>query len=167
VKDPRVEVIVGFIQEIGLSISEAKLSDPTFLPGILVKNGGLVIDPAKLAHPGDLLHEAGHLAVVPADDRSALNGQVDLEEGPMEPVEAQAIAWSYAAALHLGLDPRVVFHSTGYMGMAERLLMNFELGVYIGVAGLADAGLTITPREAFITGAAPYPAMLRWLRGDE
>jgi hypothetical protein len=40
-----------------------------------------------------------------------------LESTPGE--EMAAIAWSYAACVHLGLEPTVVFHSDGYKGGSE------------------------------------------------
>jgi Na+/H+ antiporter NhaD/arsenite permease-like protein len=82
----------------------------------------------------------------------------------MEPVEAHAIAWSYAAIIHLGLDPKVVFHEGGYGVESEKLLFNFSLGVYIGVNGLQDAGLTAFGVKAIELGVPPYPHMLKWLR---
>jgi hypothetical protein len=151
------DVIIDFLRQIGLSVTESAVPDDTFLPGILVENGGLIIDHDKLKHPGDLLHEAGHLAVVPSVVRAGLTGQVDSDQ-PMEPVEASAIAWSYAAIKHLGLDPRILFHTYGYLGKAEQLLSGFEIGMYIGVQGLIDTGLARRPNE--IDG---YPHILRWL----
>ena len=43
----------------------------------------------------------------------------DLLAGEDAGEEMGAIAWSYAAALHIGLDPRVVFHEDGYKGAAN------------------------------------------------
>jgi hypothetical protein len=69
--------------------------------------------------------------------------------------ELAAIPWSYAAAVHLGIDPEIVFHEGGYRGQAAGLLTNFALGVGPGVHLLVAAGLT---------EAASYPRMTRWLR---
>ena len=154
------DLIIGFLREIGLTVSETELGDEAFLPGILVSSGELLIDRSRLKYPGDLLHEAGHLAVVPAEQRTCLSGKVDLGAGPMDPYEAAAVAWSYAAALHLNLDPRLVLHADGYMGMGERLLSNFQLGVYLGLPPLIDAGLTRSPLSA---GRGSYPSMIKWL----
>jgi hypothetical protein len=54
----------------------------------------LCYDPAQLQHPGDLLHEAGHLAVKSPSDRRLAG--VNLGSDPAE--EMMAIGWSYAAA---------------------------------------------------------------------
>jgi hypothetical protein len=156
--------IADFITEIGIEVVPARLSCETFLPGILVENGRILVDEARLTYPGDLLHEAGHLAVAPSGLRSSLSGEVALPGVWMEPVEVQAIAWSYAAILYLGLAPTVVFHEGGYRAESERLLSNFSLGVYIGVSGLQDAGLTVIGDKATELGLPPYPHMLKWLR---
>src|SRR4051794_36817283 len=55
--------IVAFLRDVGLEIQTGVLEGETVLPGINVDHGVLVFDPAKLKFPGDLLHEAGHLAV--------------------------------------------------------------------------------------------------------
>lgn len=158
--DDVTEKIVAFLRDIGLGVRDAELDGETFLPGIRVENGDLLVDRKKLLYPGDLLHEAGHLALAPAELRRTLSGQVDLDSGPMDPYEAAAVAWSYAAALHIGIDPRVVLHSDGYMGMGDRLLANFQLGVYLGLPPLVEAGLTRFPT---MDESDSYPAMARWL----
>ena len=155
--------IVEFLTEIGIEVFPAPLGGDTFLPGIAVEHGRILVDEEKLIYPGDLLHEAGHLAVAPRDVRSGLSGEVILPDANMDLVEASAIAWSYAASLHLGLDPKTVFHEGGYRGQAAALLMNFEIGVPLGVNGLEEAGMTMMGTEAR-AGVLPYPHMLKWLR---
>src|SRR2546428_2615857 len=133
--------IVDFVTEIGIEVTHEQVNHETFLPGILVRRGKILVDEAKLKYPGDLLHEAGHIAVCPARLRSSLSGEVILPNVNMDVIESQAIAWSYAACLHLGLDPRVVFHEAGYKGRAEGLLFNFSVGVYLAVNELQAAGM--------------------------
>ncbi len=180
--DPLTDTIASFLIGIGLEVVVAELPGDTFLPGIRLCEGRVEVDPGRLRFPGDLLHEAGHLAVLPPDQRrtfgdeddgpeavSTDDGDDDNAEAPvpgpnMGQLEIGAIAWSYAAALRLRLDPAVVFHDGGYRGRARGLLQNFSLGVYIGVADLQEAGLTAMPRDAERLGMAPYPQMSRWLR---
>lgn len=126
------------------------MPEQTILPGIHTVCGKLIVDECRLLYPGDLLHEAGHLAVLPAAARSSLTG--DLGEGGGE--EMAAIGWSYAAALQIGIEPSVVFHSDGYRGGSEHLLQNFRRGYYLGVPFLQWIGLT----------DKRYPAMIRWVR---
>jgi hypothetical protein len=77
--------------------------------------------------------------------------------------EMMAIAWSYAAAVHLGLEPGVVFHEGGYKGGAESLIENFTNGRYIGVPMLQWIGLTFDERRAKEMGIEPYPRMTKWV----
>ena len=156
--------IADFLVGVGLEISPAQLPEETFLPGILTRGGRLLVDPERMRYPGDLLHEAGHLAVLePA--RRRLFGDPEGAAGlDMRQVELQAIGWSYAAAIHLAIDPAIVFHEAGYRGRSSSLLLNFGLGVFFGVEGLAGAGLTLTTAQAARLGAEPYPHMLKWLR---
>src|SRR5882672_552004 len=119
-----IDRIVEFLRESGLAVRVAEIEGPTVLPGIKVVEGGLVVDPARLKYPGDLLHEAGHLAVMPPGRRALANDDTGSDGGE----EMAAIAWSYAAAVYIGLDPRVVFHEAGYRGDSRSLLENFGAG---------------------------------------
>lgn len=157
-----LQTIVRFIDAIGIPVAEAALDDEPFLPGVRIERGGLLYEAGKLRWPGDLLHEAGHIAVTPSALRDQLEAALDTERLPAHAGEVEAIAWSYAAVRHLGLDPAVVFHPDGYHGQSASLLLTYSLGVYPGAAGLAAAGMTsVGPGQA---GAPVYPDMARWLR---
>ncbi|HEX8368045.1 MAG TPA: hypothetical protein VF604_05855 [Pyrinomonadaceae bacterium] len=163
--NPPTRQITEFLIEIGLEVIPRELDKNTFLSGIFIENGKILVDESKLAFPGDLLHEAGHLAVMPKDLRAALSDEIALpDEFDIDAVEVASIAWSYAAALQLGLEARVVFHEGGYKGNSESLLMSFSLGVYIGVNILEEAKMTATGENARQLGVLPYPQMLKWLR---
>src|SRR5207237_1289082 len=77
------------------------IAEDVFPPGVTLRGGAIVYDPDKLLYPGDLLHEAGHVAVTEPERRAALDG--DAEDDPAE--EMAAIAWSWAAAKAIGIDP--------------------------------------------------------------
>jgi hypothetical protein len=161
--DELTERIADFLRGIGIRVTPADLGDGTFLPGIRVHDGGLLVDASRLRYPGDLLHEAGHLAVLPRSARRAF-GDPTASTADMREIETQAIAWSYASALEVGVDPALVFHAGGYRGRSAGLLMNFALGVYLGVDGLQAAGMAVRPRDAERLGVPPYPHMVKWVR---
>ena len=152
--------IAAFLAEIGLPVEIGEIGQPTFLPGIHAERGILRVDPAKLSWPGDLLHEAGHLALLTGEQRRQVMGNVGDDGG----AELGAIAWSYAAAVHLRLDPGVVFHEHGYHGGSQSILENFANGRYIGVPMLQWLGLSLDTRSDLPPDVKPYPHMLRWLR---
>ncbi len=158
-RDGLIDTMVGFLREIGLEVRFAPLASPTFLPGLLVDGGVLVVDRDRLTYPGDLLHEGGHLAVRSPRRRRAAHGNLDSDGGE----EMSAIAWSYAAAVHLGIDLAVLFHPDGYRGASASHSDNFSGGFYFGVAPLARLDLTTEPHRAREDGGVPYPAMRAWL----
>jgi hypothetical protein len=53
--------ISAFLHKIGIETMPEKLTEETFLTGISVKNGKLLVNEENLAFPGDWLHEAGPL----------------------------------------------------------------------------------------------------------
>lgn len=156
--DPLARRLVDFVAEIGVEVRSAPLPDPTFLPGLDIRDGALVIDSERLAYPGDILHEAGHIAVSEPEARGAAALQ------PTDAEEMAAIAWSWAAAVHLDVAPEVLFHPHGYKGGSDALIEAFTGGRYFGVPLLQWFGLTLEPRQAAERGLPPYPHMLRWLR---
>jgi hypothetical protein len=150
--------ILRFLRGIGIPVGEGRIVD-SFLPGVRIEHGTLVFDRASLRWPGDLLHEAGHIALTPASSRPSLSDTLDDAAG-----DPEAIAWSYAAIVAIGIDPEVLFHPGGYKGQSAGLLMSFALGVYPGAYGLSKSGLTLVGADAIAAGVAPYPHMIRWLR---
>jgi hypothetical protein len=121
-------------------------------------------DEHTLTWPGDLLHEAGHVAVAPPDARPLLTGAVEVPGLDMARLEHAAVAWSYAAALAVGIDPALVFHEGGYRGRSQGILRTFGAGVYPGANLLEEAGMTATGPRAEALGVRPYPHMVDWLR---
>jgi hypothetical protein len=162
--DPLTARIVDFLIGIGIPVEAAELPDDTFLPGIALERGTLLVDEARLAYPGDLLHEAGHIAATPAWARPSLSGAIEVPGLDTSNLEWAAVPWSYAAACAIGIDPVEVFHAGGYRGHSPGLLTNFAAGVPIGVHLLEDAGMTAGGARAAALGVPPYPHMLRWLR---
>jgi hypothetical protein len=160
--DPVADRIATFIRGIGLSIRRGEIAQPTVLPGIFIDHGALLVDEAQLRFPGDLLHEAGHLAVVPPQRRVAIHG--DTGSDPAE--EMMAIAWSYAAALHIGLDPAIVFHDE-YKGGGPAILAAFTTGPGFGVPMLQWVGLAYRRLSDDPPDVPTFPNMRRWLREDD
>jgi len=156
--DPLTERLAAFVRGIGIAVRTATLPEKTVLPGLDIRHGAILIDATRMTHPGDILHEAGHLAVTDPAERN----MPKLSPTPGD--EMTSIAWSYAALRHLNLDPAVVFHDDGYKDESASLIENFTAGHYFGVPLLQLYGMAVEPRRAAETGAKPYPHMLPWLR---
>lgn len=159
--NPTATRILDFLQQIGLTVRLAPLAADTFLPGVTLEPGGLIVDPGRLLYPGDLLHEAGHLATMLPAQRATTGSNAGSDMGD----EIAAQTWSYAAAVHLGLPAETVFHQTGYKGAAQSLIQIYRDG-QAGVPLLQWMGLTLDPTRAAELRIAPYPHMLRWLREE-
>jgi len=157
--------IVRFINGIGIPCRQHPVGNDTFLPGIDIKDGCILYDPERMLSPGDLLHEAGHAAVLRPADRKTIcspdkiNG--DLQAGG---AEMGAIAWSWAALRYLQLDPIVVFHEQGYKGGADEIINNFSNGRYMGVELLQWMGMTTAPKHDTAPDEYTYPKMKAWVR---
>ena len=150
--------IVAFLNGIGIPTAEATLDEDTVLPAMTVRNGTILYDPARLERPGDLLHEGGHIAVTDPALRSTIG---DFAAAPTaQGDEMAATAWSWAAAIAAGLDPRVAFHPDAYRGEGEWLQETFAQGHYIGLPLLRYYGLARFPNQ----DGEQYPAMIKWLR---
>lgn len=153
------QVICAFLQSVGIKLSVEPIAGRMFVPGIDIHQGAIRIDPAQAAFPGDLLHEAGHIAVIERPRRDRIS---DVGTDPGE--EMTAIAWSVAAARACELPLEVVFHPEGYRGASQSLIDAFDGDGCPGAPLLGAWGMSAEPRRAAQQGRAPFPAMERWLR---
>jgi len=159
-RDPTLTPILGFLRSLGLRVEERAITRNTLVAGVDIVRGGLVVDAPSLVKPADVLHEAAHIALTSADQRAALDNP--LLSSPAE--EMSAIAWTWAAALHLQLDPAEVFHEQVLSGNGPTLLENFRAGRYVGVPMLQHWGMTLDAMQAAQRERPAYPHMLSWLR---
>lgn len=158
-----LEQITDFLGQIGIPVFFRELEGACFLPGIQIIHGEMHIDSEKLLYVGDLLHEAGHIAIVPSAERHTLN-DLSIGERPMwEAEEMMAIAWSYAVAKHLGIDPFVIFHDQGYKGGGAYIAESFEAGNYFGVPMLQWKGFALEQSDPEFPDRPVYPKMLKWM----
>jgi hypothetical protein len=155
--------ITDFIQNIGIPIGYRQILGQSFLPGLMIENGTLLIDKKQLKYIGDTLHEAGHIALMTPDQRKDLSGSLE-GQNDAEATEMAVIAWTYAACLEIGIEPAVVFHPEGYKGGSESILENFSNGNYFGVPILEWYGMTEGVNNTQTINTISYPKMLTWIR---
>lgn len=150
--------ILEFLDSIGIAVIAGEVGD-SLLSGMTVRHGAIIIDPAIPAWPGDLLHDAGHVAMTEPGLRFTLD---QVSDDPGE--EMGAMAWSVAAAVHIGIPLETVFHEAGYKGASQNYIDSFRDSPSIGVPYLAWLGMTAEAKMAEQWGIAAFPAMQRWLR---
>lgn len=153
---------VAFLNEVGIQTSFRSISEDSFLPGLLIEDGNIVIDKDALQHPGDILHEAGHIAVVPSAERSRLTAEKIIKRKDREAEEVMAIAWSYAACMHLGIDPAFVFHLEGYRGGSKDIMESCGKNEYIGTFMLQSVGMATAGKKK--GDSVSTPRIKKWLR---
>lgn len=152
--------IVAFLQQIGIDVIREQSPADAFLPDMSVRNGALVVDFEALRYPGDMLHEAGHIAVTDPVLRPTL---CEVSSDPAE--EMAAIAWSYAAAIASGIDPALVFHDEGYGNAGgEHIVQALAGGGTIGQPMLHFWGMCTDGNIDKASSGPVFPTMKRWLR---
>jgi len=153
--DKTTATIIQFLHSININVLEKELPKDCFLPGLSILGNTVLIDPKQLKYPGDILHEAGHIAVTENKKRDLI-GTPEMEASwPTDGEEIAAILWSFSACTHLQLPLEIVFHPEGYKGSSEWLMAQFTNKNYIGLPLLTWMGLCTT--EAF-------PCMETWVR---
>ena len=162
--DTTVEKITTFLKEIGINIIRRELPKDTFLPGLSLSNEGILIDYDQLLYSGDILHEAGHIAVTTSEDRKKIGTNKIPEDWPTQGDEIGAMLWSFAAAYHLEIPLEVVFHSEGYKGSSNWLIDSYKENNFIGLPLLEWFGLTLGEEKALEQNKKPFPHMIKWLR---
>lgn len=159
-KTELVHKITAFLAKIGINSHFCSIERTTFLPGLHIEKGELLIDMEKLLYPGDLLHEAGHIAVIENANRATASDEDFANPGE----EIVAILWSFAVAKELSLPLNVLFHEDGYKGQSDWLIENFENQNFIGLPLLEWMGMTAGEAKAQSLNIAPFPNMIKWLR---
>lgn len=150
-----LKIIVDFLNSIDIKVQEVELNMNTFLPGLSIHGNTILLDTKKLKYPGDLLHEAGHIAVTDENMRPLIGIKDFEEKWPTPGDEIATILWSYAASHHLNIDLTVVFHPNGYKNESEWLIEQFNNKNYLGLPLLE--WMSLCKKEDF-------PTMKKWLR---
>ena len=154
-KEELINKLIGFVQTKGVPVRREPIEAQTFVPGVLVSNGTLLVDVHRLEWPGDIFHEAAHIALTPPSRRPSASG--NLAVTPAQ--EMAALAWSYAAAVSAEIDPAIVFHEGGYKQGGAQLLAQYASGLPPGGPGV--------PMLQWYGMTSAYPRMNRWLRETE
>lgn len=186
----RTKDVLRKLEELGMAVELRRRQDPAcFLRGVWIEAG--VLCAVAGAAAGSVLHEAGHLAITPSRFRplirpgsisefgaelnrayrSYMEGEAG-QHGPdhwltravLNSGEQEAISWSYAAAVQVGLPPERIFlmrrrglalDEQPYGGNGAAILQMHRLGAAPGIHGLQHGGMTVQKQ---------WPRMLRWMQ---
>lgn len=175
--------VVSFLRGIGI-VSDVVPGARGFMPGVRIHQGGLQISPE--AGLSEVLHEAGHLAVLPGrfrrlacDDVSVVQklmmDTVDFtnpDEGEaraaLQSGDTEATAWAWAAGEYLELKPTEVVRNNDYGGTGRDVRMCLQARAYLGINGLASAGFCVTRPGLLekMKGLPAYPRLAMWVQHD-
>ncbi|WOB11258.1 hypothetical protein [Piscinibacter gummiphilus] len=177
----QLERVVRFLQGIGL-VCTMNPGAHGFIHGVSIRHGSLQIDP--FASPSSLLHEAGHLSIIPAKFRGlacddlvsafeVMFAETDFSDpdspgarAAIQCSDPEATAWAWAAGRAVGLAPEVIIQDDEYDGTGKWIRMQLANGHYAGIHGLAHAGFCAV-RESPLSrrqGLAVFPKLNRWLQ---
>lgn len=148
-----------FLEEIGIELREGEVPFDSFLPGVCIQTGSVVYDCHKLLYPGDILHEAGHIAVTDSSKRDNISGNVAEVNSGKSAEEQAVLLWTWAAIRKTGIPPEVVFHPHGYKNASGSLIENFESGEFEGLDLLVWMKMARPAEER-----GGFPQMKSWLR---
>jgi len=175
--------VCEFLTEIGIENSIVEGANG-HLKHVDISEGKLLIQP--ICFPGDVLHEAGHVAIMPSRWRHLLTGDIrhaikqmfveldgmnlhpddPLSRAAIQCSDPEATAWGWAAGLYLKLPKHFIINhdplSGDYGGEGWVVAEQLEFRSYIGINGLSHAGFCC-PRIP-MAGKPVYPELARWLQ---
>ena len=177
-KHSAVREVVHWLRRRGFVVEAGRRHVKPFNRDVWLDGDCIIYAPE--AHPGDMLHEAGHLAVLPSCIRLAVRpGNIedftepaiteymeshpnafDCPEDPvaracMQAGDTEAIAWAYAAAIDAQVDPWLTCQNGfGDAESAESTFTGLKAGCYLGINGLRTAG--------FMDSTKDFPKLKFW-----
>lgn len=178
---PYAQVVVDFLNNVGLPVKVVHEVKGGFLENVAIVAGELQVD--QKARASNILHEGGHLAVIPARYRSWFSGNLDagwkrvladadiLALGPDDPLsralmqasDPEVTAWAWAAGKHLGIPDELVIMDDEYDNTGAIVRMQLGAHAYIGINGLSHGGFCVRRAHKYTT-LPEYPLLQFWLQ---
>jgi len=151
-----INCAIAQFEEIGLpfNVHSADVPDPpnSFFDGCWLESGCLHFVPERVKL-SELLHEAGHLALIPKTNWHLIKpGTLDL----LTPLTDYGVeAWDYAFAIKCGI-PLLFLFVDGFNGNGFSVWEHFEGGTHPGIDLMELSGM-----------ADPFPKMTQWFVSEE
>jgi len=179
---PHAESVVQFLQTIGLDVVFAPGAEG-FIDHVVIRDGALHVDPN--ARASGLLHEAGHVAIIPKPYRAYLSGNIspgikrifsELEALKLSPDDhlmralintgdPEATAWAWAAGKYLNIPESLIIQDDEYDAGGEYLRSALAANCYLGINGLSHSGFCVVRHNPY-RPLPVYPALAYWLQSD-
>lgn len=179
-ENPLSQVVVDFLNSVGLPVTVVPGTNG-FIPDVTIVNGELHVDPN--CRPSGILHEAGHLAVIPQKYRTWFSGNLSigwkrvLEDADiltlepdhptsralMQAGDPEVTAWAWAVGKHLGMPDESIIRDDEYQNGGEVLRMQLNAHAYIGINGLSHGGFCVRRANQY-TNRPEYPLLQFWLQ---
>jgi hypothetical protein len=174
-----LSVAIKFLQQIGILVVVEPGADG-FLPHCRIVEGCLLVDPR--CPVSNLLHEAGHLAIIPSIYRAWVSDDIvmgisrmfedamgrglhpdhPLIRAVMQTSDREATAWAWAVGNHLGIAEDKIILDSEYEAGGYVIRAELRQRAYPGINGLAHAGFCST---RIPHGGLPvYPQLAFWLQ---
>lgn len=177
---PHAEAAMQFLSSIGLTVAVEEGAHG-FIEHVAIADGGLRVDPRAPA--SGLLHEAGHLAIVPTQFRHYLSGNLregmkrilaELEQMDLEPDsqlerailqtgDAEATAWAWSVGKAIGIPDQLIIQTAEYNGEGAFIRASLAANSYLGINGLSHAGFCLTRSNPY-RQLPVYPSLAFWLQ---
>lgn len=155
-----------------------------FTEGVDIVDGTLLVCPT--ARPSALLHEAGHLAILPGQFRPLaqrnVSGVIDvmmesmdfsdpdaaLPRAALHCSDPEATAWAWAAGRAIGLADDEIIMDDEYDHEGPFVRLSLQMNAYSGINGLSHAGFcVIRPGQLAVVRNLPaFPQLAFWLQKD-
>lgn len=176
-----LDAIQQFAKSIGLEckIDNERLTGKEFVPYVMIEHGKVVFD-YNHAAASDLIHELGHLALIPNSHRKFMDKNIydglkrfiadSFDSGDMQLVklasaceDGDATAWAWAAGKHLNIPEELIIEDHQYVGKGADLRVMLSFGTYSGISSLRHAKYTNIPHFHFKHPEHTlYPNMIHW-----
>lgn len=176
---PELTATVNFLRGIGLTVIESD-DAKGFLENVRIDAGVLYYRPG-VTSAANLLHEAGHVAIIPAryrqfasdcieeliikmcdemGERQASDPHFDPDSPEncaiMQAGETEATAWAFAAGRAIGLPDHLIIEDQDYDGEGEGVRFALAMNSHFGINGLRRGGMCQSVKT--------YPALTKWLQ---
>lgn len=173
------ERLYKFLNNIGIA-THITYDSKSFLNLIRIKDGELLIHPkCTIAH---ILHEAGHLAILPGrfrkyanDDLSnvmnKMSNEIDFSNPDsqearafMQTGDCEATAWAWSAGKHLNISEKIIISNKNYDKTGADIRLALSANSYFGINGLSAAGFCSVRKFSNYRNLPIYPNLIKWIQ---